>query len=967
MAQIPEYQRRATLLDQIGVVRSGGPGGSPGDAGEAAFAAVARGTSRIAAQLDEFAQPIMSADSAERGRAAGMQRDAGGNLTFVPVDNTTEANRAYNRAGLVSYESSLEVHQRARATELRRQAQDDPTRFAELWRGQAEGVLSQVPQEMRPRVEALLTRVGSEHQNAMVDDQRRRDFSLAVAGNAAQLQAIENDLAGLASAGQLDSPRGRQLTGQHNQVLQAAVGARILSPEQAQARRDQLADQVTALATGRQAVRIMRDVDALSGDPFQRALAAHESGGQASRMERSGQGFAGLYQFGAPALQTLGMYQPGPNERVQRWNAPDNEANRWTGSFSIPGHPEVRTLADFLANPAAQNAAFVAQRNLIDREIDNAGLLQRYGGQVIAGTPITRDSLRAMAWLGGPTAMRRFVESGGQQNPADSNGVTLSEMGRRFAQVGQGQADATLGERYAREWIRREVVDNPNLRLSPEQRAHIGNLSEGAVRDQAVRIQVDADAFARDLRATQDTIHRGQEVPTAQVEQLERRAQASGDQRQVDAVRELRVDRDVLGSFARLSPSQQSEQIGEAQRTLDALPESATPIERDRATRRLDAMRAVYNEGQTQLQRDGFAFGARAYRDLVGPVAAIDWANPDPAVMERRRQQADAISARAGRTVLPVTDEEVARLKSITEVANATTLADLLPRVLRGFGPQQGPRVLAELARRSDDGALVSAAAAIGADDQGTARAILAGREAMRANAHFAPENNEATRRAIDQRLGDALALRPDARASVVAAARAIYANEAQLAGDTTGRLDEPRLQRAIDRVTGGMASWNGGRLIVPRRGMGEADFAQLMEGLTNTDVGPAQAADGSQVTADMIRRVGRLRSIGEGRYGVTIGGFEVLTPDNRAYVLDLRSVPVRERPPPELRPAGAQRPDARGTLPDAAAPPLTRAELDAEMARVSVQDRIRLMGMSAADRDAELQRLRRQREQGMR
>ena len=182
-----------------------------------------------------------------------------------------------------------------------------------------------------------------------------------------------------------------------------------------------------------------------------------------------------------------------------------------------------------------------------------------------------------------------------------------------------------------------------------------------------------------------------------------------------------------------------------------------------------------------------------------------------------------------------------------------------------------------------------------------------------------------------------------------------------------TGRLDEARLSRAVDRVTGGMASWNGGRLIVPRRGMGEADFSQLMEGLTNADVGAAQAADGSPVTADMIRRVGRLRSIGEGRYGVTIGGFEVLTPDNRAYVLDLRSVPLRERAPPEMRPPGAQRPDARGTLPEPAATPLTRAEMDAEMARVSVQERIRLMGMPAADRDAELLRLRRQREQGMR
>lgn len=61
------------------------------------------------------------------------------------------------------------------------------------------------------------------------------------------------------------------------------------------------------------------------------------------------------------------------------------------------------------------------------------------------------------------------------------------------------------------------------------------------------------------------------------------------------------------------------------------------------------------------------------------------------------------------------------------------------------------------------------------------------------------------------------------------------------------------------------------------------------------------RALDGRPVTADMIRRHGQLLSIGDGRYLVRIGGFDVLGPDGRVYELDLRNLPAH---PPTAAPA---------------------------------------------------------------
>lgn len=69
--------------------------------------------------------------------------------------------------------------------------------------------------------------------------------------------------------------------------------------------------------------------------------------------------------------------------------------------------------------------------NDIDKQAERRGL-GRFSGQVIGGVPINRDSIRAMAQLGGIGGAERFIRSDGQYNPKDRNGTSLRDYGRRF-------------------------------------------------------------------------------------------------------------------------------------------------------------------------------------------------------------------------------------------------------------------------------------------------------------------------------------------------------------------------------------------------------------------------------------------------------------------------------------------------------------------------------------------------------
>jgi hypothetical protein len=158
------------------------------------------------------------------------------------------------------------------------------------------------------------------------------------------------------------------------------------------------------------------------------SLGRAESGGNPAAVNAGG--YSGTYQMGKARMADLGYYQPAPDEDMK---SPD-----WPGKVSVPGFA-VSNQADYLKNPAAQNAVFNQHMANIDQAI----------GATPGADKMDPNGLRAVAHLGGVTGMQKFVATGGLYDPADANGTKLSDYYQRFAgqgaQQGGGVAARTPG------------------------------------------------------------------------------------------------------------------------------------------------------------------------------------------------------------------------------------------------------------------------------------------------------------------------------------------------------------------------------------------------------------------------------------------------------------------------------------------------------------------------------------------
>ncbi len=146
---------------------------------------------------------------------------------------------------------------------------------------------------------------------------------------------------------------------------------------------------------------------------FREDLARSESGGRYGVVNP--EGYTGKYQFGPARLTdymratgtlfTMDQFRKSPElqERVQRWHEGD--------------------ILDYVS----------------------ANELDRFIGQVVGGVKVTPQSMLGMAHLGGKAGMRKFLETGGEYNPEDSNGTSLRDYGQKFS--GQDREAEAVGTR----------------------------------------------------------------------------------------------------------------------------------------------------------------------------------------------------------------------------------------------------------------------------------------------------------------------------------------------------------------------------------------------------------------------------------------------------------------------------------------------------------------------------------------
>lgn len=215
--------------------------------------------------------------------------------------------------------------------------------------------------------------------------------------------------------------------------------------------------------------------------PGVKILVQAESGSDPE--EQNDLGYSGLYQMGAPRMFDLGLYTPGEGENVSERNGKKWSGNKWSGRLNIPGHPNVKTIDDYLASEEAQHTSYIIHNEKIRKEIV-ANNFDRFIGEHVRGTFITEQSLRNMIHFGGVGGTRAFLNGTG--NARDRNGRSMQD----YAMLGsEGPVNA---------------IGDLNKILTPEQKEQLRLYGEAARDDQISRRDSGTAESARRLKARQD-------------------------------------------------------------------------------------------------------------------------------------------------------------------------------------------------------------------------------------------------------------------------------------------------------------------------------------------------------------------------------------------------------------------------------------------------------------------------------
>lgn len=422
-------------------------------------------------------------------------------------------------------------------------------------------------------------------------------------------------------------------------TLQQAEGI-IPRVEAEQKVRDYLAGLNFSAAKGRADVNaelVMSELrSGLSRTPGEAALLYRESGGNPAVV--NSQGFAGLYQFGAPRLSDLGVYTAGKGESLKNWQGD------WSGKFKVPGFPQVKNLGHFLASPDAQHEAYKLHREKMDQEIRENGF-DKFIGKHVQGALISRQSLHNMIHLGGVGGTRKFLS--GKGNPADANGTTL----RDYAMMGSNSTTS--------------IVGGLDAVLKPEQKEALINYTQSVMDDKVKRqnsleVEADRDRARRHAENLSEAL-----VEVADESMTEAKARDLLDQRLIspagyNAIKSAMDEEFQEGSESTALDLEEKILRGEVTEPSQVLEYKATvqPNELSRLmrlTRSVNSVPALNNEQKAQLDY---------VEKMVGPVRGPFGRMDATAVARGAEAKREYIRrVQAGENAIEVADDLVERLQ----------------------------------------------------------------------------------------------------------------------------------------------------------------------------------------------------------------------------------------------------------------------------------------------------------------
>lgn len=275
--------------------------------------------------------------------------------------------------------------------------------------------------------------------------------------------------------------------------------------------------------------------------------------------------------------------------------------------------------------------------------------------------------------------------------------------------------------------------------------------------------------------------------------------------------------------------------------------------------------------------------------------------------LKNRDAQAQTANRLFGGNGSPFTVQEAQGWNDRYKNADAREQSEILGALSNGLSRQSFAAALPQVvkgAAAKDARPALTFAGRLYAADPAIAQSIIQGMSAQDVEKNLVPsEGTKRTQYATRQGVELPVKIFPNyslsdpkgALAQMRDAVDARYAFLSSQARDTTGVLNDARLQQATKDVTGGVLYHNGAPLLAPVRGMSQQAFDGVVWSLTDADLDGARTTSGKQIDANYVRGAAKLRFVEPGQYLLQVNQDDAkpqyaTTRGGSPFVLDLRN-----------------------------------------------------------------------------
>ncbi|MDI7862530.1 hypothetical protein MRS76_11215 [Rhizobiaceae bacterium n13] len=950
MARLPEIQRRGA------VTRAAQSSVTPAE--------VANPFRQIAEAFGTFGEAAQRQEIEEAGNAGqnAVFRDANGNLQVDQRSNFSQSGRAYNRAAIQGYTARLAGDIRTRGQQMVTDSKGNIDNFNASWKAFADQALTSVPKDVRGAVRTMLETEGPRFALGVSEQKRSSDLKEFEGNIKAEIQLLDDDMAALARSGGTGTDAYKQkqaqlhtLWGELSENPDFVVGKSeadiaIKRMESRHMTEGMLGTVDRALETGGIAAARKIGQSILTDKSL--------SLSPAERRQYAGMVNERITGYTAKVKADLKPVQDEAKKIQERLMAgvglesPDVDtvaANLARGG-DMAGALELlekrRSAQALQAFGNADNAQQVATAETALARANGRG-----GGDVVdriinvesGGNPNAKNPNSSAAgpgqfidstWLSMVKRHRPDLAAGrsSQEILALKSDVGLSrEMTARYARENadflrnQGLSTSAgnvylahfLGPRGAAQVLKADPNSSVESIVGPDvvnANGFLRGKSAADLRMWAARkmgsddSSIDPDLIkeyraevTRDVKDFLPEFERGIKtgVPMSSdsLNLLTRQLSIVDDQDLRQTFADLFDQNRVIFEAGNMAPAEVESLISGLRADMAADGASVAQMNM------VEGLEAAQTARTSALTSDPLGYGAsKGYVPALPPVDVAQPATWD-ATFQTYQNAVDVMQARGEvGNISALRPETQAAIARTLETAPPSESVQLLGSMARNLNPETYKATLAKIATTAD-GKAAAAAGALAEVNPIAAEGVLRGRQLLKENPALAPKKTDDNTATVNDLLpvGAFAAGTEGGRQIMLDAATARYADLSHQAGDTSGELDEARMDQAISEITGGVLDMNNSKVLAPRYGMSQDDFDTLLGRLTDRDLLGATTASGTPVGAVDLRSQGRLRAVADGRYILEFGRSNAPTyamrmpsagsydPRNSVFVLDLR------------------------------------------------------------------------------